>query len=49
MLKLEEGMIVEHPVMYEEWGPGKVVAVNGEKAHILFRDISEPAAKIRKG
>jgi hypothetical protein len=37
-MKLKEGMIVEHPLKHNEWGPGKVIAVHGNKVHILFRD-----------
>jgi hypothetical protein len=39
------GMIVEHPIK-PEWGPGKVVAVHGDKVHIVFRDLPDREAKI---
>ena len=39
------GMIVEHPTKHE-WGPGKVVAVHGDKVHIVFRDVPGREAKI---
>ena len=31
-----------------EWGPGKVVHVNGDNLHIVFRDVEEKTAKIFK-
>ncbi|MDZ7697763.1 MAG: DUF3553 domain-containing protein [Deltaproteobacteria bacterium] len=45
-MKLKEGMIVEHPLKHNEWGPGKVIAVHGNKVHILFRDDPGRMAKI---
>lgn len=39
------GMIVEHPNR-PEWGPGKVVAVSGDRLHVHFRDALERKAKV---
>ena len=39
------GMIVEM-LTRPEWGPGKVVHVNGDKLHVFFRDQEEKAAKM---
>ena len=46
---LREGMIVEHPKR-SEWGPGRILALEGDKATIYFRDLPEgkPGEAIRK-
>ena len=33
-----EGLIVQHPTM-RVWGPGKVLAVEGSKLTVYFRDL----------
>lgn len=38
------GMLVLHPLKLE-WGPGKVLRVQGTKVHVLFRDLPEKDAK----
>ena len=44
-LKYEPGMLVTHP-RCPEWGPGKVVYVDGARVHVVFRDVSEREAKV---
>lgn len=39
------GMLVTHPLK-TEWGPGKVLRVQGEKIHVFFRDLPEKEAKL---
>lgn len=38
-------MIVNHPTRHD-WGPGKVIAVHGEKIHVIFRDFPGREAKV---
>ena len=39
------GMLVTHPLK-PEWGPGKVLRVQGDKVHVFFRDLSDKEAKL---
>lgn len=43
-LKYEVGMLVDHPNR-PQWGPGKIVHVEGEKIHVYFRDAMERTAR----
>lgn len=40
-----EGVIVE-AVSKPEWGPGKIVHINGDHLHVFFRDIEGKEAKV---
>jgi len=40
----KDGMLVEHPNM-PDWGPGKIVHVEAQKVHVVFRDVPERTAK----
>ncbi len=42
-----EGVIVE-AVSKPEWGPGKIVHINGDHLHVFFRDIEGKEAKVFK-
>lgn len=42
---MTEGMIVEH-TEHPQWGPGKVVHISGDKAHIIFRDLEDDMARL---
>ncbi|QNN21756.1 DUF3553 domain-containing protein [Planctomycetales bacterium ZRK34] len=42
--KYELGMIVVHPAR-PKWGPGKVVRVEYDKVHVIWRDLPEQEAK----
>ena len=39
-----EGLIVDHPKM-PDWGPGRILAVNGTKVTVYFRDLPGDQAK----
>jgi len=39
------GVLVEHP-QRPEWGPGRVVAVSGDRLYVFFRDALETRAKV---
>jgi len=45
MTKFVEGMLVENSGALR-WGPGKVVYVDGEHLHVIFRDLEEDMAKV---
>jgi hypothetical protein len=39
------GTLVRHPLK-PEWGPAKVLVVQGDKVHVLFRDLPDKEAKL---
>lgn len=39
------GLLVEHP-QRPEWGPGRVVAVGGDRVNVFFRDALENRARV---
>ena len=41
----ETGTLVRHPLK-PEWGPAKVLRVQGDKVHVLFRDLPDKEAKV---
>ena len=41
----ETGILVMHPLK-PEWGPAKVLRVQGDKVHVLFRDLPDKEAKV---
>jgi hypothetical protein len=44
MTQLKQGMLVEHPSV-PEWGPGKIVTIEGDYLHVVFRDLPGRQAK----
>lgn len=39
------GTLVHHPKM-KEWGPGKVVKIDAERVHVVWRDVPDREAKV---
>lgn len=44
-MSVAEGTLVEN-TSHPEWGPGKIVHVSGDKAHIVFRELEEEMARL---
>jgi hypothetical protein len=44
-MNVSEGALIEN-TSHPEWGPGKIVHVSGDKAHIVFRDLEEEMARL---
>jgi hypothetical protein len=42
---LHVGTLVIHPKK-SEWGPGKVIKLDGQRAHVVWRDLSDREAKV---
>ena len=43
-MKYLVGMLVQHPNR-PQWGPGKIVGIEGDRVYVYFRDALEPVAK----